>query len=502
MNTTPTTTPATTDDHHGLTRRHRRTAGIVIGTAAASALATFAVVRADGDVESKPPNPDRAADANTTPADHRNDDELDTGADQTAAPALATDTTSTDGTTESSPASDTDTRDAAEPPATGDTAESTAAAGEPLVDGPGGQLDGAWSTDGARIVDGDGDEVRIRGVNWFGFETAAGVPHGLWSRNMEEMLDQVADLGFNVLRVPFSASIIDGENAVQGLNEHENPDLAGLSSLEVLDKFVEAAGERGLGVILDRHTLAPDNRHHLWYDEQFPPERLVSDWEFLAERYRDVPNVIGADLYNEPHDDACWGCGDEATDWKLAATEAGDALHAIEPDWLIFVEGVEQADGASCDPGAAAADCTWWGGDLSRADTDPVELTVPDKVVYSPHEYATSVFRQPWFDDPSFPDNMPAIWERFWGDLELNDVAPVMVGELGTTLDAEIDAVWLESLMAYLDEVGAGFTFWTFNPNSGDTGGILEEDWITVDTEKLAYLEPYLLGPFDPVPAG
>ena len=364
--------------------------------------------------------------------------------------------------------------------------------------GDGARLDGAWSTDGARLVDGSGDEVRIRGVNWFGFETSAGVPHGLWSRNLDDMLDQIADLGFNTIRVPFSAAIIDADQPVQSVNEAENPGLAGLTSLEVLDRFVARSGERGLAVILDRHTLAPDNRHHLWYDDQYAPERLVSDWEFLAERYRDVPNIVGADLYNEPHDEACWGCGDPAVDWHAAAEEAGDAIHAIEPDWLVFIEGVEHADGASCDR-PDANDCTWWGGDLSAADDTPVVLAEPNKVVYSPHEYATSVFRQSWFDDADFPANMPAIWDEFWGDLERADEAPVMVGEFGTTLDAEIDGVWLETLLGYLDEVGGGFTFWTFNPNSGDTGGILEDDWITVDTEKMSYLEPYLLGPFPPV---
>ena len=363
--------------------------------------------------------------------------------------------------------------------------------------GDGGRLDGAWSTDGARLVDGSGDEVRIRGVNWFGFETSTGFPHGLWSRNLEEMLDQIADLGFNTIRVPFSAAIIDSDQPVQGIDEAENPDLAGMTSLDLLDRFVSASGERGLAVILDRHTLAPDDRNDLWYDDRYGPERLVSDWEFLAERYLDVPNVIGADLYNEPYDEACWGCGDPAIDWHAAAQEAGDALHAIEPDWLVFVEGVEHADGASCD-GPEASDCTWWGGNLSEADDIPIVLAEPNKVVYSPHEYATSVFRQSWFDDPDFPANMPDIWDEFWGGLERTDAAPVMVGEFGTTLDSEIDGVWLEALLRYMDEVGAGFTFWTFNPNSGDTGGILEDDWTTVDNEKMSYLGAV---PARPVPA-
>lgn len=32
------------------------------------------------------------------------------------------------------------------------------------------------------------------------------------------------------------------------------------------------------------------------------------------------------------------------------------------------------------------------------------------------------------------------------------------------------------------------WTFWSWNPNSGDTGGILKDDWATVDTVKDGYL--------------
>lgn len=360
----------------------------------------------------------------------------------------------------------------------------------------GAALDGRWSTDGARIVDGAGNVVLIRGVNWFGFETAVAMPHGLWSRNLEEMLDQIASLGFNAIRLPFSAAMLDDGVRPSSLDEHVNPHLAGLTSLELMDRVIDGAGARGLAVILDRHALAPDNRHWRWYDEEFPHERLIEDWQLLAERYADRPHVVGADLYNEPHGAACWGCGDPTLDWKLAATEAGNAIHEIQPEWLIFVEGVEQADGASChDPGTT--DCTWWGGNLAGAFDDPVVLEIADKVVYSPHEYATSVHHQPWFDDPSFPDNLPPIWERFWGGLARSDTAPIMVGEFGTTLTSELDRVWLITLLDYLDELGAGFTYWTFNPNSGDTGGILTDDWITVDTAKMSLLEPFLVGPFD-----
>jgi endoglucanase len=382
------------------------------------------------------------------------------------------------------------------------TTQATPDTASPPAEGTGGKasLDGNWSTSGSTIVDSDGDQVAIRGVNWFGFETAAAMPHGLWSRNMEDMLDQIAELGFNTIRLPFSSAMLDDGVVPQGINQQENPELVGLTSVELMDRFIDAAGQRGLAVILDRHALAPDDRAHLWYDDQYPQERLVDDWTMLAERYGDRPNVVGADLYNEPHDEACWGCGDPAVDWKAAATVAGDAVHAVEPDWLIFVEGVEHVDGGSCD-GADDASCNWWGGNLADAVAEPIELAQENKVVYSPHEYATSVFRQTWFDDPSFPTNMPGIWDGFWGQLERSGSAPVMVGEFGTTLAADVDQVWLRELLAYMAEVGADFTYWSFNPNSGDTGGILQDDWVSVDDAKMSYLAPYLSGPFPPVGA-
>lgn len=348
--------------------------------------------------------------------------------------------------------------------------------------------EGYWSTDGASLVDSNGNVVRITGVNWFGFETSVRVPHGLWTRNWQDMLEQIADLGFNTIRLPYSAALLDpGGASPSSINYVVNPDLQELTSLEIMDRIVDYAGDLGLKIILDRHTLEPDNRHELWYNGAYPPQRLISDWQTLAQRYQGNPTVIGADVYNEPHG-GCWDCGDPAIDWRLAAEQAGNAIHEINPEWLIFVEGV------AC----GAAGCTWWGGDLSAAGAQPVQLDVPNKIVYSPHEYATSVAHQDWFDDPTFPDNMEGIWDTFWGYLFKQDIAPVMVGEFGTTLQARVDQVWLAELLEYLDANGASWTFWSWNPNSGDTGGVLTHDWTTVDTTKYAYLEPYLEGPFTP----
>lgn len=124
----------------------------------------------------------------------------------------------------------------------------------------------------------------------------------------------------------------------------------------------------------------------------------------------------------------------------------------------------------------------------------PVELNVPNRVVYSAHDYATSVAQQSWFSDPTFPANMPGVWDKYWGYLFRQNIAPVWVGEFGTTLASTVDQKWLAALVSYLrptSTYGAdtfSWTFWSWNPNSGDTGGILKDDWLTVDTVKDGYL--------------
>ena len=72
-----------------------------------------------------------------------------------------------------------------------------------------------------------------------------------------------------------------------------------------------------------------------------------------------------------------------------------------------------------------------------------------------------------------------------------------MLGEFGTTLADPKDRVWLENLMAYLGTGvnGMSFTYWSWNPNSGDTGGIALDDWTTINTAKQAILQPYLIAP-------
>jgi aryl-phospho-beta-D-glucosidase BglC (GH1 family) len=341
---------------------------------------------------------------------------------------------------------------------------------------------GFFSTNGSKIVDSQGNTVFLNGINWFGMETETSSPHGLWTRSMDSMLDQMATLGYDTLRIPFSNDALKNGAMAVSIDYSKNPDLQGKTALQVLDVLVAKAGQRGMRIILDRHCPIKDVQSDLWYTPQVSEEQWISDWEMLARRYKGNPTVIGADLHNEPHGRATWGSGQTTTDWRLAAQRAGNRILAANPDWLIIVEGVESVNGQNY----------WWGGNLRAAGTFPVTLTAPNKVVYSTHDYATSVYNQSWFSAPDYPANLPGIWDANWGYLLKQNIAPVLVGEFGTKYTATVDQVWLRELVKYMGDTGASFTYWCWNPNSRDTGGILKDDWNTVDTVKQGVLNPLL----------
>src|SRR5215467_9475459 len=238
-------------------------------------------------------------------------------------------------------------------------------------------------TVGGKVVDANGREVRFTGVAWFGFETKAFAPHGLWARNWQDMLDQMKAAGFNTIRLPFSNQLLDDSSAApDSIDYTKNPDLRGLKGLALMDRIIAGAGQRGLGVILDQHRPNADGQSDLWYTDQVPESRWMGDWTMLARHYRGNSAVIGADLHNEPHGRATWGDNNPQTDWRLASERAGNAILSVNPAWLIFVEGIETYKG----------DAYWWGGNLMGAREFPVRLSVPNRLVYSPHDYGPLVY--------------------------------------------------------------------------------------------------------------
>ncbi len=66
-------------------------------------------------------------------------------------------------------------------------------------------------------------------------------------------MNQMKDLGFNTIRLPFSNDTIHSTGTPNGIDFSKNSDLQGLTAMQIMDKIVAYAGEIGLKIILDHH---------------------------------------------------------------------------------------------------------------------------------------------------------------------------------------------------------------------------------------------------------
>jgi endoglucanase len=68
------------------------------------------------------------------------------------------------------------------------------------------------------------------------------------------------------------------------------------------------------------------------------------------------------------------------------------------------------------------------------------------------------------------------------------------VGEFGgRQVDEQSkEGIWQRQFVDYLRQKRLSFAYWSWNPNSADTGGILLDDWQSIDTAKQELLNPLL----------
>jgi endoglucanase len=317
-----------------------------------------------------------------------------------------------------------------------------------------------WRTAHGKIYK-NNEIIQLRGINWFGFETPDLVVHGLWiGRSIESYLRQIKDLGFNSLRLPLSPEVfMSGYKSTQG---YEKP-------LDNLNKLLKVANDLGIYVLLDLHTCS--SKKGLVGSplacEGYTDQSWFSTLKQMADLSLVHPNIFGIDLYNEPYK-LTW------KEWRELSTAASKHVLGVNSNLLIFVEGTS-GNGSN------------WGGNLVDAANELPDIKL-SQLVFSPHAYGPSVADQPYFKDPAFPANMPKIWDTHFGYLTSKGFV-VALGEFGGRYVAQ-DVIWQDAFIDYLLKKGmTNFFYWSLNPNSGDTGGILNDDWTTVNKDKYELIK-------------
>ena len=151
--------------------------------------------------------------------------------------------------------------------------------------------------------------------------------------------------------------------------------------MEVFDATVKSLVNAGVMVILNNHISTAEwccgeyDGNGLWHNKEYSADQWEEVLTSLAVTYKDEPMVIGNDLRNEIREDLKnglipkWGNGKVKTDWKMAAEKAGNAILKEDPTQLIIIEGLHYAN------------------NMSPIKDDPIQLDVPNQLVYSFHYY-------------------------------------------------------------------------------------------------------------------
>ena len=365
----------------------------------------------------------------------------------------------------------------------------------------------------SHIVDMSGTEVWLTGCNWFGYNTGTNLFDGVWNCNLEESLASIADHGFNVLRVPMSAELLlqwkAGEYPKANYNNAYNETLNSMNSLEIFDYVLTLCEQNGMKVILDIHTAKTDasgHNHPVWYRDDITVDDFVESLSWVAERYKNNDTIIGYDLKNEPHGKASetphaiWNDSDSPDNWKKVAERAGNAVLDANPHALIIIEGIQiYPTDINKNNFTSTNDedyyNTWWGANLMAVKKYPIDFGSEERnaqIVYSPHDYGPRVYEQPWFEGGFTYDSlMKDAWYDYWLYIQEENIAPVFVGEWGGFMEGD-NLKWMEYFRQLIAEKHLHHTFWCYNANSGDTGGLVKDDFKTWDEEKYNFVKEVL----------
>ena len=207
-----------------------------------------------------------------------------------------------------------------------------------------------------------GTAIKLKGVSWFGAEGIGHVPDGLWANTLDFYLEFLMENDFNALRLPLALDTVMANPTPTKKMLQAESGLWELNYLDILERVVDAAAKRGILVLLDLHRLEAARWPHdgLWYKPGVTLKTLKDAWDRLQARFCQRWNVLGADIFNEPH-------GAKWKDWTVAAAELGNAVLSKCARWA-----ARRASSVSAMGDASAI--RWTPRSPSRASHDGSEL--------------------------------------------------------------------------------------------------------------------------------
>lgn len=331
-----------------------------------------------------------------------------------------------------------------------------------------------WASRNQKLYHGS-DVFELKGINWHGMESECRLVHGLWANTLDFYLNLLKTQKFNALRVPLSFELMEN------LDLEINPDCAladpaitpGMTSGQFLEFFLQKAKSQGMFVLFDSHTIGGQITEMPWSPE-VSEDRVIAAWVNFAAKFGKHPAIIGFEIKNEPH-------GPCTT--PIFHEHCAKVIQAIGTKY----EGLYFIDGTAF----STIDHPPWGGSFESISPNCQEdklcmLGIPQRLVFAPHVYGPDV------RGPQVSDESEAVFERRYGFLTTHpffNSSAITVTEFGGSIQ-DTDYQYFLKWKEYSEKknLSTGAFFWTLPPSSADTGGILLDDYHTVNKNKLNFL--------------
>ena len=161
-------------------------------------------------------------------------------------------------------------------------------------------LQRSWKTKQNKLVY-NGQEFRLKGINWNGFESDCNVVHGLWLSPLRHYLDILREQHFNALRIPLSFEIMENlDTAIKVECATADPEIFGKTVRQYLGLFLDHLSARGISALFDLHTIGGNITEMPWADD-VGEDRVVAAWVNFAQAFGKHPAIMGLEIKNEPH---------------------------------------------------------------------------------------------------------------------------------------------------------------------------------------------------------
>jgi endoglucanase len=191
-------------------------------------------------------------------------------------------------------------------------------------------------------------------------------------------------------------------------------------------------------------------------------DEFYTAWSNVLFEYGHYTNLIGIDIKNEPHGNTHW------EEWSAFVLQFIKFVEKKFPYYqgLFWVEGIQENSP--------------WGGSFSSLQT-LLGINPNLRIVFSPHVYGVSVRGYDSINDG------PTQWNTWFGFLKRYFDNLLCIGEIGG-INGGLDYTWHQNVLSYLlaNRI-QNFYYWCLNPDSSDTGGILNYDWTTIDQSKMDF---------------